>query len=163
MAGLLKEYGIDPTSVAWVPLQGAAPSLQELISGGVDFVIDSVPEGRSLLDAGRIRMVAVLGAERDANFPDVPTIEEAVGVGATGKPWNVGAWRGLVGPKDMPPEVVATLTAAIEKVYNSPEYTEFMGKQGLNMRWASGDEFAAFLKDRDESLGAVMKDVGLAQ
>jgi tripartite-type tricarboxylate transporter receptor subunit TctC len=88
----------------------------------------------------------------------VPTTQETVG-----KAWNIGAWRGIVAPKGVPQEVVDTLVPALEKVYNSAEYKEFMNGRGFGMRWAAGDEFAAFMKQSDENLGGVMKEVGLAK
>src|SRR6476620_5422711 len=52
IAGLLKEQGIDPGALPWVPSQGAAPGLQDLVSGGVEVVPCSIPEARAVIDAG---------------------------------------------------------------------------------------------------------------
>src|SRR5690606_7122981 len=158
IAGLLSSLDIDPASVPWVPSQGAAPGLQDLVAGGVDIVPSSIPEARSLLDAGRVKSLAVMSSERNPAFPDVPTTQEIVGVA-----WNIGAWRGIVGPKDLPAEVKDVLIPALEKVYNSAEYKEFMSAQGYGMQWAAGDEFATFMKESNDNLGNVMKEVGLAK
>jgi tripartite-type tricarboxylate transporter receptor subunit TctC len=158
IAGLLSELGMDPASVPWVPSEGAAPGLQDLVAGGVDIVPASIPEARSLLDAGRVKSLAVMSSERNPAFPDVPTTQETVGVA-----WNIGAWRGIVGPKGLPEEVTGVLIPALEKVYNSDEYKEFMSGRGFGMRWAAGDEFATFMKTSDADLGSVMKEVGLAK
>jgi tripartite-type tricarboxylate transporter receptor subunit TctC len=158
IAGLLSELGLDPASVVWVPSEGAAPGLQDLVAGGVDLVPASIPEARSLLDAGRVKSLAVMSGDRNAAFPDVPTTQETVGV-----TWNIGAWRGIVGPEGLPDEVKEVLIPALEKVYNSAEYKDFMGGRGFGMRWAAGDEFAAFMKESDTNLGDVMKEVGLAK
>jgi len=158
IAGLLSELGIEPSAVPWVPSEGAAPGLQDLVAGGVDIVPSSVPEAQSLLEAGRVKSLAVMSAERNAAFPDVPTTQETVGV-----TWEIGAWRGIVGPKGLPQEVIDTLVPALEKVYNSAEYKEFMNGRGFGMRWAAGDDFATFMKESNESLGAVMKEVGIAK
>jgi tripartite-type tricarboxylate transporter receptor subunit TctC len=156
--GLLSKLEIDPTAIRWVPSEGAAPGLQELVAGGVDVVPCSIPEARSLIEAGRVRPLAVMSSKRNEAFPDVPSTQEIADVS-----WEIGAWRGIVGPEGLPEDVTAKLTAALEKVYNSPEYADFMSKQGFGRQWASGDEFAAFMKESDESLGAVMKEVGLAK
>lgn len=158
IAGLLSGLDVDPASVPWVPSQGAAPGLQDLVAGGVDIVPSSIPEARSLLEAGRVKSLAVMSSDRNPAFPDVPTTNEIVGVA-----WNIGAWRGLVGPKGMPDEAVSVLRNALEVVYNSNEYKDFMSAQGYGMRWASGEEFASFMRDSNENLGGVMKEVGLAQ
>src|SRR5918998_3742150 len=60
IAGLLKEQGIDPAALPWVPSQGAAPGMQDLVAGGVDVVPCSIPEARSLIDAGRVKSLAVM-------------------------------------------------------------------------------------------------------
>jgi len=158
IAGLLSELGIDPTAVPWVPSEGAAPGLQDLVAGGVDMAPVSIPEARSLLDAGRVKSLAVMSSERNAAFPNVPTTQETVGVA-----WNIGAWRGIVGPGGLPDEVTSVLVPALERVYDSAEYKEFMSGRGFGMRWAAGDEFAAFMKASDADLGEVMKKVGLAK
>jgi tripartite-type tricarboxylate transporter receptor subunit TctC len=158
IAGLLSELGLDPASVPWVPSEGAAPGLQDLVAGGVDIVPASIPEARALLEAGKVKSLAVMSADRNAAFPDVPTTQETVG--AT---WAIGAWRGIVGPKGMPEDVTSVLIPALEKVYNSAEYKEFMSGRGFGMRWAPGDEFATFMKESNDNLGSVMKEVGLAK
>lgn len=158
IAGLLSELGMDPASVPWVPSEGAAPGLQDLVAGGVDIAPVSIPEARSLLEAGRVKSLAVMSSERNAAFPDVPTTQETVGVA-----WNIGAWRGIVGPKGLPAEVSSVLIPALEKVVNSAEYKDFMGGRGFGIRWAAGDEFATFMKESDANLGEVMKKVGLAK
>jgi tripartite-type tricarboxylate transporter receptor subunit TctC len=158
IAGLLSQLDIAPDAVRWIPSEGAAPGLQELVAGGVDVVPCSIPEARSLIDAGRVRSLAVMSSVRNEAFPDVPSTEEVVGVA-----WEIGAWRGIVGPLGLPEDVVATLTTALEAVYNGEEYAEFMSSRGFGRQWASGAEFGDFMRSSDENLGAVMKEVGLAQ
>lgn len=157
IAGLLSQLDVPPDAVQWIPSEGAAPGLQELVAGGVDIVPSSIPEARSLLDAGLVRSLAVMSSERNEAFPDVPSTEEIVGVS-----WEIGAWRGIVGPKGLPGDVAQTLITALEAVYNSEDYAEFMSGQGFGRQWAVGDEFAAFMRDSNESLGEVMREGGMA-
>jgi tripartite-type tricarboxylate transporter receptor subunit TctC len=158
IAGLLSKLDIDPSSVPWVPSNGAAPGLQDLVAGGVSIVPCSIPEARSLLEAGRVRSLAVMSETRNAAFPDIPTTKEAVGVS-----WTIGAWRGIVAPKGISDEQAKTLIAALKKAYDSDEYKTFMSKQGFGVRWASGADFGAFMKESNETLGEVMKKVGLTK
>ena len=60
LAGWLRDAKIDPATVPWVPSNGAAPGLQDLVAGGVEFVPCSLPEARSLIDAGKVRSLAVM-------------------------------------------------------------------------------------------------------
>src|SRR5881394_4519976 len=55
IAGLLKDQGIDPNALPWVPSNGAAPGMQDLVAGGVDVVPCSLPEARAMIDAGKVR------------------------------------------------------------------------------------------------------------
>lgn len=158
IAGMLNDRGIDPAKVPWVPSEGAAPGLQDLVAGGVNIVPCSLVEARALIDAGRVKSLAIMSSSRADLFPDVPTLQEAVG-----SDWQIGAWRGIVGPSGLPEDVATRLTEALEAVYNSEEYASFMQGQGFGVRWAAGQEFADFMAQSNTALGDTMKAVGLAQ
>ncbi|RCS22904.1 tripartite tricarboxylate transporter substrate binding protein [Phyllobacterium salinisoli] len=158
IVGLLSELGVDPSAVPWVPSNGAAQGLQDLVAGGVSIVPCSIPEARSLLSAGRVKSLAVMSEDRNSAFPDVPTTKEAMGVS-----WTLGAWRGIVAPKGLPEAESKTLITALKKVYDSEDYKSFMAKQGFGVRWASGEDFASFMKASNQKLGDVMKNVGMAK
>lgn len=158
LAGMLNEAGLASDAAPWVPSQGAAPGLQELVAGGVDIVTCSVVEATALLEAGKVRSLAVMSAEQLEAFSDVPTLKSA-----TGLDWQTAAWRGIAAPKDLPDDITAKLTAAMEKVYNSQEFTDFMKGRGFGLIWKPGDEFAKWMADSDASLGAAMQAAGLAK
>lgn len=158
IAGLLKDQGIDPAAVPWVPSNGAAPGLQDLVAGGVEIVPCSIPEARSLIDAGKVKSLAVMADKPHALYPNVPTLEKA-----TGSKWQMAAWRGIVGPKGMPQPIVDKLVAAMEKINKSAEYKEFMASRGFGIEWAPPKEFAAFMDKSNNDLGNVMKAVGIAK
>jgi len=158
LAGMLNTSGISPDASPWVPSKGAAPGLQELAAGGVDIVTCSIVEAGALIEAGKVKALAVMDTERNGAFPDVPTLQEAAGLD-----WQMAAWRGLAGPKGMPEEATETLTAAFEKVWNSDEFQEFMKGRGFGLVWKPGDEFSEWMASSDEALGSVMKAVGLAK
>ena len=158
LAGMLRVSGIDPATVPWVPSNGAAPGLQDLVAGGVEFVPVSLPEARSLIDAGKVRSLAVMDTQRSALYPNVPTLKEA-----TGLDWMTGAWRGVAAPKGLPPAVAARLEASVKKAYDSKEYKDFMTQRGFGLLWASSGDFARFMAKGDTDMKAVMTAVGLAK
>lgn len=158
MAGMLDSMGVDPASVPWVPSNGAAPGLQDLVAGGVAVVPCSIPEARSLIDAGRVKSIAIMDSQRNPIFPKVPTLKEE-----TGSDWTIGAWRGMVAPKGLPAPIAAKLGAALEKVYNSKEYKDFMSQRGFGVRYLNAAEFGSFWEKSDASMGGIMKKVGLAK
>lgn len=158
IAGLLKDQGIDPAAVPWVPSNGAAPGLQDLVAGGVEIVPCSIPEARSLIDAGKVKSLAIMADKPPALYPDLPTLQQA-----TGSKWKTAAWRGIVAPKGLPQPIADKLVAAMEKINKSAEYKEFMSSRGLGIEWGGPKEFTAFMEKSDADFGAVMKAVGIAK
>jgi tripartite-type tricarboxylate transporter receptor subunit TctC len=157
LAGMLQNAGMEPDRVPWVPSEGAAPGLQDLVAGGVDVVTCSVPEAQSLIDAGRVKSLALMGSERAENHPDVPTLQEI------GIDWRLGAWRGVGGPQGLPDEVVDTLVPLLENIHASDEFRDFMSGRGFGMVFLGPDEYRQFMADSNEALGGVMQELGLAQ
>ena len=158
LAGFLRDAKLDPASVPWVPSNGAAPGLQDLVAGGVEFAPVSLPEARSLIDAGKVRSLAVMAKDRAALFPNVPTLKEA-----TGSDFTTGAWRGIAAPKGLPADIAARLEASVKKAYDSKEYKDFMAQRGFGLLWGTGKEFGAFMAKADADMKAVMTAVGLAK
>jgi tripartite-type tricarboxylate transporter receptor subunit TctC len=158
LAGMLVESKLPGDAITWVPSQGAAPGLQDLVAGGLDMVSCSLPEARSLIDAGRVRPLVLMHTQPDNLFPKVPLLKDV-----TGSDWTNGAWRGIVGPKGLPAEIVDKLAAAVKKVYDSKEYADFLASRGFGATWADPAAFADFMAKEDASKGAVMKAVGLAK
>jgi tripartite-type tricarboxylate transporter receptor subunit TctC len=156
--GLLRDQKIDPASVPWVPAQGAAPSLLQLVAGTVDIVPCSVPEARALIEAGKVRSLAVMDDERNPVFKDVPTTKQAVNSG-----WTISAWRIIAGPKGLPAPIQQRLVQALKKAYDSKEYKDFMDGRGFRMVWGGPDEAAKLMAKSNNDMGAVMKAVGLAK
>ena len=158
IAGLLNSEGIDASTVTWVPSDGAASGLQELLSGGTEIVPSSLVEARALIEAGRVKSLAYMSKERSKLFPDVPTLKEE-----TGSDWEFGAWRGIVAPKGLPDDIRDKLIAALEKVYNSEEYNQFLSAQGFGANFLPGEEFGNFMATNDVNFGETMKAIGLAK
>jgi tripartite-type tricarboxylate transporter receptor subunit TctC len=158
LAGWLGALGLKADHVRWVPSNGAAPAMQDLAAGGLDFTTNSVVEARAMLDAGRARSLAVMGGERLSAFPNIPTLKEAMGVD-----YQNGAWRGIAGPPNLPAEIKAVLDPALGRVFNSAEYKEFMNSRGFGLVYADAAGFARHLEQSDRSLGDAMKAAGLAK
>ncbi|MCL4766059.1 MAG: tripartite tricarboxylate transporter substrate binding protein [Hyphomicrobiaceae bacterium] len=158
LAGMLHSMGVDPNSTRWVPSTGAATALTDLAAGGVDFVSCSLPEARALMDAGRVRSLAFMSDKRSAVFPTVPTLKEA-----SGSSWTKGVWRGMVGPKGLPPDIAKRYEALFKKVHESAGFQKFMSDRGFETLWGDSTEFAAFMKRDNGEIGEMMKLMGLAK
>ena len=158
IAGLLKEQGIEPNALPWVPSNGAAPGMQDMIAGGVDVVPCSIPEARPMIDAGKARALAIMDANPPSLYPNVPTLKKELG-----SSWAIAAWRVIAAPKGIPPDVQKTLTGALKRVYDSKEYKDFMASRGFGVIWADPQGTTKFMADSDANLGAALKAVGLAK
>src|SRR5438874_7455020 len=158
IAGMLKDLKVDPAAAPWVPSNGAAPGLQDLVAGGVEIVPCSLPEARSLIDAGKVKSLAVMAEQPAALYPNVPTLKAA-----TGSNWTTAAWRGIAAPKGIPADARDKLVAAIKKIVASKDYTEFMTQRGFGIIYAEPEDFAKFMAKSDADLGATMKAVGIAK
>jgi tripartite-type tricarboxylate transporter receptor subunit TctC len=158
LAGMLVDAKLPGNAITWVPSQGAAPGLQDLVAGGIDVASCSLPEARALIDAGKVRPLVLMSTKPDSLFPNVPLLKTA-----TGSSWTNGAWRGFAGPKGLPPEVVSKLGAAFKKIYDSKAYSDFLASRGFGATWGDAAQYAQFMAKEDADKGAVMKAVGLAK
>ncbi len=158
IAGLHKDQGVDPNALPWVPSNGAAPGLQDMVAGGVDVVPCSIPEARAMIDAGKVRALSIMDANPPALYPNVPTLQKELG-----SKWAMAAWRVIAAPKGIPADVQKTLGAALKKVYDSKEYKDFMASRGFGVVWADAEGTAKFMAKSDADMGATLKAVGLAK
>ncbi|MCA9136811.1 MAG: tripartite tricarboxylate transporter TctB family protein [Planctomycetales bacterium] len=157
LMGWLDASDLPSDSVTWVSINGAAPSLQELMAGGLEVVCCSIPEARALVDAGEIRCLGVMSSQRSAAAPDVPTFAER------GIDWSMGAWRGLMFPKGVPKDRVTKMRKAVLNVANSHEFQQFMDAAGFQVAVSDGDEFAKFLSRSDSDFGKLFNQPHMRQ
>jgi tripartite-type tricarboxylate transporter receptor subunit TctC len=158
IAGLLKDQGVDPNALPWVPSNGAAPGLQDMVAGGVEVVPCSIPEARAMIDAGKVRALSIMDANPPALYPNVPTLQKELGSN-----WAMAAWRVIAAPKGIPADVQKMLGATLKKVYDSKEYKDFMASRGFGVVWADAEGTAKFMAKSDTDMGATLKAVGLAK
>jgi len=156
-AGMLKTAGIPVDAMPWVPSTGAATGLQELAAGGVQVVTASLVEGRSLIDAKKVRALANMAEARDPVFPDVPTLKEQ------GLNWTMGAWRGFALPKGTSAEIQGVYEKAMDKIVKSKEFVDFMKGGPFGILYKPSAEFAKFLADQDATFGVLMKEAGITK
>ena len=125
-----------------IPFQGAGPAVLALMGGHVDSVSVSPAEVAQQLKAGKLKMLTVMAEKRLANFDKVPTLKEK------GIDLSIGTWRGIAGPKNMPPEVVTYLKTAAKKTIDEPAFQEVLSKQNLGFVYADGNAFReAMIRD----------------
>ena len=158
LAGWLIALGLKADHVRWVPSNGAAPAMQDLAAGGLDFTTCSVPEARAMLDAGRARSLAVMAPARLSAFPNIPTLQEAMGIDFT-----TGAMRIIAGPAGLPAEVVAAVGAGAEEGLRQQGIPGLHERPRLRAGLCRCRRRRRALAEADAALGDAMKAAGLAK
>jgi len=147
----------DPSTLNWLSSQGAASAMAELLAGTVDVVCCSLPEAAAQMAGGKVRCLGVMSTARvTPKFPDVPTFEEQ------GYDWSIGGWRVLGVPRDTPEEIRDVLVPAVKRVVHTPEFREFMGRQGFDWRYEDPQTARASLARTDKVLGELIRSDAFA-
>lgn len=153
--GWLRAIGYKVNSLPWYPSNGAQPALQQLRAGQVDVVICSLPEARRQLMAGQVRALAVMARERDERFGAVPTLLEK------GIDFVDGGFRSVALPLGTPSEIVARLDEALAKVVQGSEFENFLRDSGFGWVYLSRSVVPAFLAERDQRFGQLIREAGM--
>ena len=138
-----------------VPYRGSAPAVQDLIAGQVSCSFQTLPSVLGQIRADRLRALAVSSLKRNANLPDVPTVDETMVKG-----FNADAWFGLFAPAGTPPEIIARLNAELQKALADPATAEIIVKAGFDITPSSAAELTAFVKTEIVKWAKVVKDSG---
>lgn len=109
-----------------VPFKGSAPAMQALLSGDVDYLIDGPGIAAPVIQAGRVRPLAVTSRTRLPEFPDVPTLQE-LGL----KDFESHAWFAVFGPAGLPPEIAKDLETRIANALKDPEVMQTLRNTGF--------------------------------
>ncbi len=148
--GFLNAAGLKVSDMPWVPSQGAAPALQELLAGGIDVVTASLTEVDALRRAGQVKCLGVMADERLAGFPDVPTLKEQ------GVDWSIGGWVSVCAPPGMDPVIRAKLDSAIQITMQDPQYIATITESGNNLQPINGEALKSFMADQDKVNGELL-------
>ena len=134
------------TNLTHIPFKGMGPAVAALLGGQVTFAIDNLPSSIGFIRSGQFRALAVTGAERSPQLPDVPTMAEA-GI----KDMVVTAWFGFVAPAGTPPAIVDKIQQATKKVLAMPEIQKRFAEMGGVPGGGTPAEFGAFMDKERES------------
>lgn len=140
-----------------VPYKGNAASLTDVMGGQIEMQFDQIATSVPHVRNGRVRALAVTSAKRSPALPDVPTIAES---GVPG--FECTAWFGLVGPANMPPELVQQVNAAVHKVLAMPDVRKKLMDQGLELTPSSPAEFRQTLQAEMDKWSTVIKQAGVS-
>jgi tripartite-type tricarboxylate transporter receptor subunit TctC len=154
LAGALfrAQANIDIVHVAY---KGAAPALQDVISGQVQMMFATAASVVGFINSGLVRPLAVTTLQRSALFPDLPTVAEQ---GLPG--FEATTWHGLVAPAATPPAVVDILHDATVKALQDPVVAKSLTDLGVEISSSTPDAFATYITAEIPKWTAVVKASG---
>jgi len=135
-----------------IPYKGAAPSVVAVVSGEAHLTHVSIPSILPHVRSGRVRALGVASAQRIPSLPEFPTIAEA---GLPG--FEASGWAGMIGPANMPRDIVHRLNTAIVDTLKQKDIIDRMLKDGAVPTPTSPEEFSAYMKSELRKWGKVVK------
>jgi tripartite-type tricarboxylate transporter receptor subunit TctC len=138
-----------------VPYKGSATAINDVLAGHAPMMFDSTVAILPHIKAGKLKAIAVTGAKRSPQLPDVPTFAEAGLPGVESY-----AWYGMFAPAKTPKDVIAKINAEALKVMKGAEYQRVLKETGSDFVGDTPENFAAFVKTESEKWGKVAKATG---
>lgn len=140
-----------------VPYQGNGPVVKALLSGEIQVGFDTIPGAKALVEAGRLKVLAVTTKKRNTSMPDVPTLEES-GI----KNVSAELWQGFFLPKGTPEPIIQRWNEAILKVLQVPEVKERMNGFGFDIEGSTPQALADRIDHEVGQWEAVVKRANIA-
>jgi tripartite-type tricarboxylate transporter receptor subunit TctC len=157
LAGYLfnREAGLD---VQYIPFQGSPPTVQGLLTGAVDYIVDGAATSLPLIRAGKLRALAKLNSRPLPALPDVKPLAVEAGIPALE---DISTWIGLVAPAGTPRDIVDKVQREIVTMYADPVIADKLEKSGISTASSTPEEFAIFVRRELDRWGQVFKDSGI--
>jgi tripartite-type tricarboxylate transporter receptor subunit TctC len=142
----------DKTGIrlVYVPYDGAAPSIQDLLGGHLDAVVSSPSEVFTFVKSGQLRLLAIFGEQRNLEFPQVPTAREL------GNDIIVGAWGGLGVPKGTPAAIRRILYQKFKAGFDTAEFRQKCKERSVQLGWQGTGTFSGFARQQDQMFARIL-------
>jgi tripartite-type tricarboxylate transporter receptor subunit TctC len=157
LAGYLfnREAGID---VQYIPFQGSPPTVQGLLTGAVDYIVDGAATSLPLIQSGKLRALAKLNSRPLPALPDVRPLAVEAGIPALD---DISTWIGLVAPAGTPRAIVDRIQREVVAMYADPVIAEKLAKAGITAATSTPEEFSDFVRKELDRWGKVFRDSGI--
>lgn len=143
-------------SLTHVPYKGAAPAMQDLIGGHVQFMFDAISTSLPHIKAGRIKALAWTGKERSAVLPDLPTIDES---GVPG--YQSTSWLAMFAPAGVPSEIIQRMSKEVSAALNQPELKERLQSQGAEVVSSTPEELDKIVQEDGRKWSELIEQIDL--
>ena len=148
---------ITEVDLIHIPYKGSGQAVVDLLAGQVTMNFDTMPPVLEHIRSGKLRALAISTPQRLTQLADVPTFGE-VGI----KGFDVTNWYSIMGPKDLPKEIVSKVNDAMQKTMQEPAIRVRLESQGVQFGGArTPDEFAAFLKAELAKYAKLVKELNI--
>ncbi|NBX88595.1 MAG: tripartite tricarboxylate transporter substrate binding protein [Betaproteobacteria bacterium] len=138
-----------------IPYKSGPQALIDLMGGTVDLFTSPIVSSVVLVEAGKVRPLAVTGLKRAPSLPNVPTVAES---GLPG--FEILGWYGVLAPKGTPPAVISKLNQAFASTLREPEVIKALGEEGNELRPGTSADFARFLQRETAISAEIVKAAG---
>lgn len=139
-----------------VPYKGSAPALTDLMSGQVDFMIDTVSASLSYLQSGKLKGLAISRHLTSSGLENIPTfVEQGV------SDYHIAAWGGFLVPNGTPVSIIEKLNAAGNKAIHSADVVAFAGKNGSQLQGGTPAAFGQFIKQESVTWKEAVSTAGV--
>ncbi len=146
-----QDAGID---VTLVPYKGSSDITQGLLTGAIDFALDSVSNSLPLIEAGKFRALAKYSNRPLPLMPDLPSLSAAANLPGLGES---STWIGIVAPASTPKPVIDKIQREVASIYADPAMAERLDKAGLSAVSSTPEELDAFIRSETERWGKLIK------
>ncbi len=136
----------------YVPYKGGAQAITDLIGGQVDVMFNGMVATYPHVKAGKIKLIAISSAKRNAQMPETPTVAESL------PGFLTGSFQGLLAPAGTPKAVVDKLYAEVQRIAALPEIKERLTTLGAEPSAMTPDQFGAWLKTEIPAMAKIVKD-----
>jgi hypothetical protein len=143
-------------NIVQVPYKGTAGQLTALLGNEVQMTFSTMPPAMPLVQAGRLRAIAIGSPKRSPALPEVPTVAES---GYPG--FDIGAWNGILAPAATPPAILNRLAAEIAKVAKNPEAKAKASSQGAELISMTPAEFTDYIRKMTGHFSKVVQATGM--
>jgi len=145
------------TRMSHIPYKGGGPAVGALVAGQVQVMFDTLLTSTPFIKAGKLRMLGVTTAKRLPDYPEVPTLAEALGM----RDFEASSWYAMYAPAGTPPDIAARLSSAIDAVLKQPAVARRMLDLGAIPVGGAPADLAAFQRAEQDKWGRVIQAAGI--
>lgn len=150
----MNEFGLDMIVAHY---KGGSPAAKDLVGGQIQMMFSAANEAAPMMAAGRTKGLAVTTSERLSMLPEVPSMNEAAGLDN----FEAVFWMALMAPKNLPPEIQAKLSTAMQELNNDPQLRKKTDALGVQLHASAPQEVVESLRQDEKKWGDIIKKLDI--